>query len=203
MKNVLRTLFTRGILVSTFLISPTQSIAWPESTSEPNVSMNAESLIKILDLEAHVEGGFFRRTFQADHRDLIKTKSGDRFTMTSIYYLLSSDSPIGHFHLNKSDIAHFFHSGSAVQYYLIDPDGKLHSFILGNNPENDELFQFVVPGGWWKASKLIEDDRADYGLISEAVAPGFDYHDMTLGLSESMIVQFPQHEKLIQGFTRK
>ncbi len=90
-------------------------------------AMDVDELIEQLGLEAHVEGGYFRRTFQADHRDKIDTGAGPRFTLTSIYYLLTRDSPVGHWHLNHSDILHFFHLGTPVTYYLIHPDGSLET----------------------------------------------------------------------------
>ena len=39
-------------------------------------TMDAEALIEALQLEPHVEGGYFRRTFQADHRERIETPAG-------------------------------------------------------------------------------------------------------------------------------
>lgn len=49
----------------------------------------AQDVIKALDLEPHVEGGYFRRTYQADHREMLETTGGPRYLMTSIYYLLT------------------------------------------------------------------------------------------------------------------
>ena len=44
-----------------------------------------QTIIESLGLEAHVEGGYFKRTFQADHRQRIATAEGERFIMTSIF----------------------------------------------------------------------------------------------------------------------
>ncbi|WP_324290231.1 cupin domain-containing protein [Streptomyces antarcticus] len=38
--------------------------------------------------------------------------------MTSIHYLLTHWSPVGHWHLNRSDILHFHHHGEPVTYHL-------------------------------------------------------------------------------------
>ena len=72
--------------------------------------------------EAH-RGGYFRRTFISDYSASEEETSPGRKTMSSIYYLLNSESPVGHFHRNKSDIVHFFHMGDAIVYFLIHPDG--------------------------------------------------------------------------------
>ena len=159
-----------------------------------------QALIDDLGLEPHVEGGYFRRTFQADHRDSIATPHGERYTLTSIYYLLTADSPTGHWHLNRSDILHFFHLGSPVTYYLIHPDGRLETAVLGANLAEGQVLQLAVPGGTWKASHL---PAGDYGLISEAVAPGFEYEDMTLGARQTLQALFPQHRELVERFTRR
>ena len=62
---------------------------------QPNYTV--EQLIEYLDLEGHIEGGFYRRTYEATNTSLVPTETGERFSMTSIFYLLSAESPIGHF----------------------------------------------------------------------------------------------------------
>jgi predicted cupin superfamily sugar epimerase len=163
-------------------------------------AMDVDELVEQLGLEPHVEGGYFRRTFQADHRDPVDTAHGPRYTMTSIYYLLTRDSPVGHWHLNRSDILHFFHLGAAVTYYLIHPDGRLETVVLGPDPGKGHQLQLAVRGGTWKASRLGD---GDYGLISEAVAPGFEYEDMTLGKRDKLLELFPQHARVIEAFARE
>jgi predicted cupin superfamily sugar epimerase len=163
------------------------------------VAMDAKTLIEALALEPHVEGGYFRRTFQADHRARIATPAGERYTLTSIHYLLTQDAPVGHWHLNRSDILHFFHLGAPITYYLIHPDGRLERVVLGPDPGKGQRLQLAVTGGTWKASHL---ETGEFGLISEAVAPGFEYEDMTLGRRDALLAQFPQHAELIQRFSR-
>ncbi len=34
---------------------------------------SAQDVINALDLEPHLEGGYFRRTYQSDHRDWLET----------------------------------------------------------------------------------------------------------------------------------
>ena len=162
-------------------------------------AMDVDALIEALQLEPHVEGGYFRRTFQSDHRPRIDTPEGERYTLTSIYYLLTRESPVGHWHLNKSDILHFFHLGAPVTYYLIHPDGRLETVVLGPDPTQGHQLQLAVTGGTWKASHL---SSGRYGLISEAVAPGFEYEDMTLGKRDHLLQLFPQHRDIVKRFTR-
>lgn len=174
------------------ILIPTQACS---STTKPNYTV--EQLIEYLDLEGHVEGGFYRRTYEATNTAKVATSSGDRFSMTSIFYLLSAESPIGHFHLNKSDIVHYFQLGDPITYYLINPEGKLNTVVMGANLAAGERLQLTVPGGTWKASKIIKGGKKGYSLISEAVSPGFNFADMTLGYQALLLRKFPQHEAII------
>ena len=158
--------------------------------------LSAEELVELLNLGGHVEGGFFRRTYVADYR-LLTPEGDERLSMTSIFYLLAAESPIGHFHLNRSDIVHYFHMGDPITYYLLRPDGELKTVVMGNDLRAGHVLQLTVPGGVWKASQLPADGEHGFGLISEAVSPGFEYADMTLGYRSQMLAQFPEHRALL------
>ena len=162
-------------------------------------SPDKQTVIAALELEAHIEGGYFRRTFQSDHRAKLVLPIGERLTLSSIFYMLTSDSPIGHWHANKSDIVHYFHLGAPITYFLLHPDGVLETATLGVDLAAGQKLQLAVPGGVWKASHL---SVGDYGLISEAVAPGFEYEDMTLGTREQLYDLFPKQRAVIDRYTR-
>jgi purine nucleoside permease/predicted cupin superfamily sugar epimerase len=179
------------------------SISELSSVSGSSKILTAKQLAKALNLEAHVEGGYFRQTFKADHRATISTENGDRVTMTSIYYLLTAESPIGHFHMNQSDIMHYFHMGDPITYYMINSDGSLQKTILGPDPTQGHQMQMLVKGGTWKASKTSTDGKYGYGLIGEAVAPGFEYADMQLGKKAMLLKQFPKHIQLIEELSHE
>ncbi len=149
--------------------------------------MNKQSIIESLQLQPHVEGGYFRRSYCSEHTAPI-TETVKRPLMSSIYYLLSDDSPIGYFHRNHSDIVHYWHAGSALNYLLINPNGELTTTVLGPDISQGQQLQLMVPGGYWKATYLAD---GEYGLLSEAVSPGFDYDDMTLATAKQMQQDFP------------
>ncbi|UCR84753.1 cupin domain-containing protein [Pseudomonas chlororaphis] len=163
----------------------------------PKPDCSAQQLLTALNLEPHTEGGYYRRTFQTDQRPMLASAGGQRYLMTSIYYLLTGDSPIGHFHLNQSDILHYFHLGDALEYCLVFPDGHLETRVMGSDVLAGQCLQLHVPGGVWKASRLLPG-AAGYGLISEAVCPGFDYADMQLGCKRQLSEGFPQHAGLFE-----
>ncbi|WP_440996801.1 cupin domain-containing protein [Arhodomonas sp. SL1] len=167
------------------------------STDQPG----AEELARLLHLEPHVEGGYFRRTYQAEGQPRVPMATGRRYLMTSIHYLLTADAPVGHFHRNRSDIIHFFHLGDPIRYYLLDEDGRMETVDLGPDLAAGQCLQLAVPGGVWKASELLAGP-AGHGLISEAVAPGFEYEDMTLARRDELARRFPAHADTIARLTR-
>jgi hypothetical protein len=158
---------------------------------------SVDELVRELGLEAHVEGGYFRRTYAAQDQPRVATTAGERYSMTSIFYLLTRDAPTGHFHRNRSDIVHYFQLGDPITYYLIHPDGRLETVVMGQDVAAGQRLQLTVPGGIWKASSLSEGPHG-YGLISEAVSPGFDYADMTLGDRDELARAFPAHADLVR-----
>lgn len=162
---------------------------------------DVRDVIARLDLQPHVEGGYFRRTFQADQRAMLQTAGGPRYLMTSIYYLLTEGSPVGQFHFNQSDILHFYHLGDPIEYSMIHADGSLETLVMGNDILAGQHLQMHVPGGIWKASRLLNGEHG-FGLISEAVSPGFDFVDMEMGDRRKLIARFPQHRMLIEKLTR-
>jgi len=160
--------------------------------------MNKQLIIKNLALEPHPsEGGYFKRTYSSE----IATHSlaGERKILSSIYYMLCDDSPMGYLHKNRSDIIHYFHSGSPIIYMIIHPDGQLEKQILGNDLTRGQIPQFIVRGGCWKASELLD---GEYGLLSEAVSPGFEYADMELADAMAIQQQFPGLYDAIKKFIR-
>ncbi|MGK0498515.1 MAG: putative cupin superfamily sugar epimerase [Oceanicoccus sp.] len=149
--------------------------------------MNKQQLIASLQLEPHMEGGYFRRSYVAE-RSVSHSNGQHRPLLSSIYYMLTDDSPVGYFHSNQSDIMHYWHSGSSLRYFLINPHGEYSSVCLGPDLEHGQQLQLLVPGGYWKATRL---EQGEYGLLSEAVSPGFDYADMTLATTEQLQATFP------------
>lgn len=131
-------------------------------------------------LEPHpLEGGYFRRTYQSES-EIIQSHVSRRL-MSSIYYMLTGDNPIGYMHRNKSDILHFYHSGSPIKYIIVSNDGVLYEQILGPDVLKGQLPQLLVKGGDWKAAELT---GGEYGLLSEAVSPGFEYADNEIARPE-------------------
>ena len=162
--------------------------------------MNKSDVIQALQLEPHIEGGYFRRTFTSDQHFVANDSVSPQIMrplMSSIFYLLTDDNPIGRLHRNRSAIMHYWHAGSALRYHLLKPDGELQHIELGPDLRRGQQLQMLVPGGWWKATELID---GEFGLISEAVCPGFDYVDMQLASFADISATYPQHAAALRRF---
>ncbi len=153
-------------------------------------------------MQAHPEGGYFAETYRSSEtitqRALPDRFTGDRNLSTAIYFLLESH----HFsalHRIQSDEVWHFYAGGPLEVFVFDPTGTLEIIRLGSNPDAGEVFQAVVPAGYWFASRPAAG--TEYSLVGCTVAPGFDFADFELSNSQSIISTNPEHQLLIQELT--
>lgn len=153
--------------------------------------------IKKLQLLPHPEGGFYKEVFRSEGKLEFSDKiyfDGDRNYMTSIYFLLDDDN-FSAFHKIKSDEMWYFHYGDPIKVHVINNEGLYSSFTLGLELNNGHVLSSVVKANCWFASETL--NKNGFGLVSCAVAPGFDFSDFLLA-DESLTKVFPQHKELIK-----
>ncbi|MYU25362.1 cupin domain-containing protein [Streptomyces sp. SID8352] len=174
-----------------------------EATGAPSVrdapgltEHGAPSVRDALGLTEHVEGGYYRQYYESATQ--VRTPRGARPMANTIHYLLDRDSPVGRLHRNTAHITHFLNSGGPLHYLLLSPDGELHEVVMGEDLAAGQVPVFTCPGGWWKTSRLGE--AADHGLISEIVAPGFDFRDQAIARAERIAARFPEAFEVLRPF---
>jgi uncharacterized protein len=147
-----------------------------------------EGMIKALQLEKHCEGGYYRRTYCSTLP--CKSSSGKpRNTMSSIYYLVTSESKFSSLAVNQSDLILYHHQGDPMKIIFFDPGSQeIYSCVLGPDVEKGQTPQVVCPGGIWKAYDLM---GGQYCLASEAVSPSFECEDMKLITTKDLDVVSP------------
>ncbi len=101
--------------------------------------------------------------------------SQTRNGMTSIKYMLNDESSQQWWANNVSDHVHYHHAGGTLIYNLVLPDGSFVTKRLGTNIEAGDEPQVIVTGGSFKSVRL--ENGAEFGIIGEGVAPGFDFRD--------------------------
>ena len=147
--------------------------------------MNAEEIIRTLDLKPHPEGGYYRETYRSP-----KTIPGGRprAHSTGIYYLLVPGS-VSKLHQIRSDEMLHFYLGDPVTWVLLDPLGGMKKVVLGGSLEKGESPQFLVQAGYWFGAYMNEG--GSYALMGMTVAPGFDFADLVMGERQELIRAFP------------
>jgi uncharacterized protein len=149
------------------------------------LAVTKETLIRLLNLHPHqAEGGYYSEQYTSGSWML----TDGRPAIDTIYYMLTDDSPVGYFHLNKSVIVHFYHAGDPLKYTIIEPSGRVDTFVLGPDLAKGHELQRAVEGGCWKATQLM---GGTFGLISEAVVPAFSPEDRTIARRAELLKLFP------------
>ncbi len=185
---------------STFPIKPIYTAS--DGPEPPHLAITISSL----NMMKHIEGGYFAETDRdpliipnpfpipeevSPTMKLVPKRPGfdpkTRNASTSIFYFLTPNTPQGGFHRNTGRTIHTLHSGRGV-YALIHADesdlpggGKrVETFIVGQDLSKCEKLQWIVEGGKFKASFLLDVEGKEENeglLISETVVPGFEYCD--------------------------
>jgi uncharacterized protein len=154
----------------------------------------AEYYINNLNMEAHVEGGYFKESFISN--DEVRK---DKKLWSSIYFLLKTGE-VSNFHRLKSDELWYYHDGEPLTIYMITPDGELVTSLLGNNIENGETPQVLVPKGCIFGSAM---NNEGYALVGCMVSPAFDYKEFELFDREHLLSLYPEHRDIILKLTRE
>jgi hypothetical protein len=172
------------------------------SIKEPTTKMDANTIIKELQLTAHPEGGYFKETYRSDGKisqnELGEKYSGDRNYATCIYFLLTSEKFSAFHKINQDEIWHFY-KGAPLRLHIISKEGTYSAVTIGNDFEKGEVPQYVVTGGDWFAAEVIAPDN--YTLVGCTVAPGFDFADFVLPERKELTALFPEHQEIIKKLT--
>ncbi len=158
--------------------------------------------IEKLNLKKHPEGGWFREVYRSVDTVPVGVLhlnfTGTRHFSTSIYYLLENQD-ISVLHRIKSDeLWHYYTGNSAVEIISVE-NGELNCRLLGNNFEQNEHFQIVVPKNTWFGAKLT--NMNGYALVGCTVSPGFCFDDFELA-NKSLLKEFPSLAGNINRFIK-
>ena len=125
--------------------------------------MSATEIVKLLDMQPHPEGGYYKETFRDE-------------ASTAIYYLLEAGDH-SHWHRvhGSSEIWHHYAGGPLA--LTLSPNGHdAEAHRLGKNIDSGEKPQLVVPAGWWQTAESL----GHWTLVGCTVAPGFDFENFEM-----------------------
>lgn len=113
--------------------------------------------------------------FVSTYRSTADTAAGGPVgtAMIGLYCSRSDTRPESRslFHRLAFDEVWHFYGGQPIRMVLLHPDGSDEEVVLGGDPLNGELVQFVVPAGTWQAGELVSG--GDWALFGCTMAPGF------------------------------
>jgi len=165
---------------------------------------SADDWIETLGLEPHPEGGFYRETYRS-HRLL----GGRAPVSTAIYFLLRSGD-VSAFHRILSDEMWHLYAVTPLtrlRIWRLTPEGRLGTFLLGNEPARNEVFQDVVPAGDWFAGEVEVlgggDTRDAYALVGCTVSPGFLFSEFELAEGDALARKWPRHAELVRRLSAR
>lgn len=126
--------------------------------------MTAETIIAMLGMRPHPEGGHFVETWRHAHPD------GIRGAGTAIYFLLQAGER-SHWHrVDAAEIWHWY-AGAALELSL-SPDGAaIDVIMLGNDLLTGARPQVIVPAGVWQSAV----STGAWTLIGCTVSPAFEF----------------------------
>jgi predicted cupin superfamily sugar epimerase len=127
-------------------------------------SLTADEVIRLLQLEAHPEGGYYRETF----RD--STRAGERSASTAIYFLLK-EGEISRWHrIDSVEVWHWY-GGAPIRLQIRNAEGPVETVLLGSDLLGNERPQAVVPAHAWQTAETL----GAWTLVGCTVAPGFEF----------------------------
>ncbi|GAB3929771.1 cupin [Microlunatus endophyticus] len=134
---------------------------------------------RLLDLQPHPEGGWFRETFRSEVEVEVDLPGGTRRASTLINFLLPAGEVSAWHSVAATEIWVWQGPGMITIQLGGDgdqPDTEPRSYVLGSDFAAGQLPQLIIPPGVWQRTLPGADDA----LASCLVSPGFEYEDFRL-----------------------
>lgn len=130
--------------------------------------MNADEIIRLLNLAPHPEGGHYRQTWVAEGEG--------RPVGTCIYFLLQQGER-SHWHrVGAIEIWHYYARAPILLHIAARDDGPAETLTLGPNLSSGARPQGIEPEGHWQAAETT----GDWTLVGCTVSPGFQFDGFEL-----------------------
>ncbi len=159
--------------------------------------MTADQVIKQLQLTPLPgEGGYYRETWHSKGRF-----DNERLLGSAIYYLMTDRTggwSLPH-RLDADEVYHFY-GGSTGLLTIFPPKGSGEcpkEILLGNNLEQGEIPQFVVPAGYIQGLRPL----GDWTLLGTTMVPSFHLKGFELISQKELTSLYPMWENQIKLLT--
>lgn len=133
--------------------------------------IDADEIIRRLDLRPHPEGGYYRETFRDSRCD-----DGGRALSTAIYFLLRAGEVSRWHTVDAVEIWHW-HAGAPMELRIAPHANALPRYRqLGCDIQAGAEPQIIVRAHYWQQARSL----GDWTLVSCTVAPGFSFDGFVL-----------------------
>ena len=149
------------------------------------------------------EGPLFVRTYEATEAfgTLPPRYAGTRLAYSAIYAIITAEN-FSALHRLATDELWFFHAGGPLELLLLHPGGRSEIVIVGPDVLGGQRPQVCVPRGVWMGARPLARDPGAYALISNMLAPGFDYADYEAGHHAELVAAYPDRADFITALIR-
>jgi predicted cupin superfamily sugar epimerase len=127
--------------------------------------LSADDNIRLLDLQPHPEGGYFRETFRDPH-----TNAEGRAASTAIYFLLKAGEVSRWHRIDAAEIWHWY-AGAPLELSIAEEKRIQVTLILGSSLGDGHRPQSVVPAHHWQSARSL----GAWTLVGCTVAPSFEF----------------------------
>jgi uncharacterized protein len=127
-------------------------------------SVDADEIIRLLDLAPHPEGGMYRQTWRAP------AVPGARPSGTAIYFLLGAGERSRWHRVDATEIWHHY-AGNSLELQTSHDGRTVETRVLGTDLARGEVPQLVVGADAWQTARPL----GDWTLVGCTVSPGFEF----------------------------
>lgn len=136
----------------------------------------AVELIDLLQLQAHPEGGYYRRLYESS-----ECLPSGRLLASAIVFLLPAGQ-ISRWHRVDADELWHFYEGAPLELLIADTPAAIERQLLGP-VSADQLPQRLVRAQAWQAART----QGDFSLVGCTLAPGFEFAGFALLADEPQV----------------
>lgn len=140
--------------------------------STPTLSPRAAELVRLLALQPHPEGGFYREVFRSPHVVQPADERAARCALTTIDFVLARGQ-CSAWHRVVSDEAWHLLEGGPLRLWLLSPRLDAVSHVDLAPADGNNAPRHVVPAMWWQAAEPL----SDFAYVGATVGPGFEFAD--------------------------
>ena len=157
-----------------------------------NNDLNADEILKLLDLQPNATCGFVRVSFVSKHAigkgGLPAPFEDQRPLGSALYFMITTVAPV-RLHRIRNDQLYHYYLGDPIETILLHSDGSFEKIIVGPDLRVGQRLQLLIPGNTFHTARLLGRQRWFLGASTEW--PGVIPADVELGQLEELANKYP------------